>query len=81
MNGEDYMKECLRQLENNQHYETLDEDSTRHYNEEIKQILEQGSNIYITDGKTLMVLKTKFPRAANFYKLPKIYRKTHQQDQ
>ena len=70
MNREDYIKEGLRELENNQHYEILDEDPTKQYNEEINQIWEQASNINIIDGKTLKNLKRKFPRTANFYMLP-----------
>ena len=81
MNREDYIKEGVRQLENNQHYETLDEVPTKQNNEETNQILEQASNINIIDGKTLKNLKTNFLELQISTCSLKYTRRTHQKDQ
>ena len=51
MNREDYIKERLRQLSDNNHYEMLEEDPTQNYNNQIYQVLQQATNLNIIDDK------------------------------
>ena len=72
MNREDYIKEGLKQLSDNNHYEMLVENPTQNYNNEIYQVLQQAANLNIIDYKVKKTLYNKAPRMPNFYMLPKI---------
>ena len=74
MNKQDYLQEGLKQLSNNNHYETLEEDPTQEYNNQIYQALRQATNLNIIDDKTMNTLYNKSPRTPNFYMLPKIHK-------
>ena len=51
MNRDDYIKEGLRQLSDNNHYEMLEEDPTQNYNNQIYQELQQAAHLEIIDDK------------------------------
>ena len=74
MNREDYIKEGLKQLSDNNHYEMLEEDPTQNYNNQIYQVLQQAANLDIIDDKVKKILYNKAPRTPNFYMLPKIHK-------
>ena len=74
MNREDYIKEGLRQLSDNNHYEELSDDQTVNYNNQIHQTLQQAVNLEIIDEKMKKTLYNKTPRIPNFYMLPKIHK-------
>ena len=74
MNREDYIKEGLRQLSDDNHYEELNDDLTLNYNNQIHQILQQAVNLEIIDEKLKKTLYNKTPRIPNFYMLPKIHK-------
>ena len=71
MNRLDYIQEGLRQLNNTDHYETLDEDPIPTYNEQMLQVLQHGVNLNIINEK---ILYNKSPRIANFCMLPNIHK-------
>ena len=62
MNKQDYLQEALKQLSNSNHYETLKEDPTQEYNNQIYQVLQQAVNLTIIDGKGMKTLYNKSPR-------------------
>ena len=66
MNREDYIKEGLRQLSDNNHYEMLEEDPTQNYNNQIYQVLQQATNLDIIDDKMKKTLYNKTPRVPNY---------------
>ena len=74
MNREDYIKEGLRQLSDENHYEELNDDPTLNYNNQIHQTLQQAVNLEIIDEKMKKTLYNKTPRIPNFYMLPKIHK-------
>ena len=76
MNTVDYVRECLRQLNDTNYYTELDHDPTADYNKLIQTDLEKLRILGFIDQKTLKVLSTKDPRTPTFYILPKIH-KTH----
>ena len=51
MDKEDYIQEGLRQLSNHKFYETLENDPTQNYNNQIYQVLHQATNLNIIDDK------------------------------
>ena len=62
MNKQDYLQEVLKQLSNNNHYETLEEDPTQECNNQIYQVLQQATDLNIIDDKTMKTLYNKSPR-------------------
>ena len=74
MNKEDYIQEGLRQLSDHKFYETLENDPTQNYNNQIYQVLHQATNLNIIDDKMKKTLYNKTPRSPNFYILPKIHK-------
>ena len=74
MNSEDYIKEGLKQLSDNNHCEILEEHPTQNYNNQIYQVLQQAVNLDIIDDKMKKTLYNKAPRTPNFYMLPKIHK-------
>ena len=74
MDKEDYIQEGLRQLSDHKFYETLENDPTQNYNNQIYQILHQVTNLDIIDDKMKKTLYNKTPRIPNFYMLPKIHK-------
>ena len=73
MNKEDCIKEGLRQLSDNNHYEILKQDPTQNYSNQIYGILQQAANLDI-DDKMNKTLYNKAPRTPYFYMLPKIHK-------
>ena len=67
MNKQDYLQEGLKQLSNSSHYQILEGDPTKEYNNQIHQELQQAVNLYIIDDKTMKTVNDKLPRTPNFY--------------
>ena len=78
MNKEDYIPDANRQLSNQEHYKTLDEDRTHSYNKYIHHLLDQAWRMQILDKTTRENLQTKNPRIPSFYLLPKIHKPSNQ---
>ena len=74
LNREDYIKEGLRQLSDENHYEELNDNPILIYNNQIHQTLQQAVNLEIIDEKMKKILYNKTPRIPNFYMLPKIHK-------
>ena len=72
--NKDYIQDGLRQLSDSNHYEILEEDPTRKYNNQIYQVLQQAANLNIIDDKMRKTLYNKTPRTPNFHMLPKIHK-------
>ena len=66
MNREDYIKEGLRQLSDDNYYEELNDDPTVIYNNQIHQTLQQAVNLEIIDEKMKKTLYNKTPRIPRF---------------
>ena len=73
MNTADYVSEAHRQLFNQKHYITLDEDPTIPYNKYIHHIIDQAWRVDIISETTKENLQTKNPKKSSFYLLPKIH--------
>ena len=74
LNKEDYIQEGLRQLENLEHYEVLEEDPTKEFNGQILSTIKHGRNLGVIDSELEKILYKKNPRLATFYMLPKIHK-------
>ena len=59
---------------NRNHYELLDHDPTREYQQQINHIFMEDANLNITDGEVKNTLITKHPRIVSFYTLPKMHK-------
>ena len=76
-----YIEECLRQLNNKEHYKRLYYNPTTEYNNKILTTLKQGiAEEQITEEEALYLFKDN-PRISNFYTLPKSIKKTTLEDQ
>ena len=74
MNREDYIKEGLRQLSDENHYEELNDDPTVIYSNQIHQTLQQAVNLEIIDEKMKKTLYNKTPRIPNFLHVANIHK-------
>ena len=69
-----YIEECLRQLNNKEHYKKLHYNPTTEYNNKILKTLHQAiTEKQITEEEALYLFKD-YPRTSNFYTLPKIHK-------
>jgi hypothetical protein len=75
MNTNDYIREGLRQLSNQDNYQTLTSDPTEKFTENVKSVLEQMLNEELISLDTFMYLNVDKPRPGRFYMLPKIHKK------
>ena len=75
MNTIDYVRECYKQLSDNESYTPLTEDPTAKLNEIIQNDLLKMEQEEIIDEKTRIILETPKPRTPYFYILPKIHKK------
>ena len=75
-----YIKEGLRQLSHQNHYEILEEDPTQNYINEIYKVLQQAVKLDIIADKMKKTLYNKAPRTPNFYILPKIHKPNNPED-
>ena len=80
MNKQDYIQEGLRQLSNSNHYEILEEDPTKEYDNQIHQVLQQSANLNITDDKTMKTLYKKSQWTPTFICYPRYINLTTQED-
>ena len=76
-NRADYIKECERQLNNQDHYRILGEDPTTRFNTKIIQTLKEAyyKDIITWDLSENLIVKN--PTTATFYTLPKIHKKNN----
>ena len=74
MNKQDYIQEGLRQLSDSNHYQILEKDPKQNYNYQIYQVLQQATNLTITNDKVKKTLYNKASRTPNFCMLPKIHK-------
>ena len=79
MNTEDYIVEANRQVSNQEHYKTLDNNPTHSYNKYIYHLIDQAWRMGIKDKTTSKNLQIKNLRIPSLYLLPKIHkpRQTH----
>ena len=74
MSRENYVREVMRQLDNEQHYLKLSEDPTDRFAEEIKMTLEEMVSNGGLDKETMKCLLPEEIRTSRFYILPKIHK-------
>ena len=69
-----YIEECLRQLNNKEHYKRLHYNPTTEYNNKILKTLKQAiTDEQIMEEEALYLFKDN-PRISNFYTIPKIHK-------
>ena len=69
-----YIEECLRQLNNTEHYKKLYYNLITEYNNEILKTLQQAVREKQISEEEAIYLFNDYPRISNFYTLPKIHK-------
>ena len=69
-----YIEECLRQLNNTEHYKKLYHNPTTEYNNKILKTLQQAVKEKQISEEEAIYLFNDYPRISNFYTLPKIHK-------
>ena len=80
MNTEGYIAEASRQVSNQEHYKTLDEDPKHSYIKCIYHLKDQAMRMGIINKTTKENLQTKNPRIPSFYLFPKIHKPSNPAD-
>ena len=71
---QNYIEECLRQLNNMEHYKKLYYNPTTEYNNKILKMLQQAIREEQNSEEETLYLFNDYPRISNFYTLPKIHK-------
>ena len=71
---QNYIEECLRQLNNMEHYKKLYYNPTTKYNNKILKTLQQAIREEQISEEEAIYLFNDYPRISNFYTLPKIHK-------
>ena len=71
---DNYVQECMRQLNSTSHYEKLDHDPTSEFSKNVCKGLDKALEVGLIDGELKDALKPKNPKPGRFYTLPKIHK-------
>jgi len=69
-----YVQECMRQLDNTDHYQKLDYDPTSEFSDNVCKGLDKALTVGLIDDELSIALRPKQPKPGRFYALPKIHK-------